>query len=89
MSLATVEQLRGARAMLGITQAELARRSRVSLPTIKRLELGKGPLGARPSTREKLQRALEAGGIEFIAENGGGAGVRPRKRAKRHGGAVK
>jgi len=83
MSLATVEQLRGARAMLGITQAELARRSHVSLPTIKRLEVGKGAIAARAKTRERLERALEAAGIEFIAENGGGAGVRRRKRGKR------
>jgi len=82
MSL-TVEQLRGARAMLGITQAELARRSRVSLPTVKRLELGKGAIGGRPGTGEKLQRALESAGIEFTEENGGGAGVRLKRKARR------
>jgi len=82
MSLATTEQLRGARAMLGITQAELARRSRVSLPTIKRLELGKGALGAHASTLANLQRALEAAGVDFIAEDGGGPGVRLKKRKR-------
>jgi transcriptional regulator with XRE-family HTH domain len=66
--------------MVGITQAELAEKSGVSLPTIKRLELGSGQLGARLDTLQKLQRALEAAGVEFIAENGGGAGVRLKNR---------
>jgi hypothetical protein len=30
-----------------------------------------------------VKRALEAAGVEFIAENGGGAGVRLRKAAAR------
>jgi hypothetical protein len=34
-------------------------------------------------TGEKLVAALEKAGIEFIAENGGGAGVRLAKRGKR------
>ncbi len=68
--------------MIGITQAELAERSGVSLPTIKRLETGWGRLGVRLHTLQKLQRALEAAGVEFIAENGGGAGVRLKNRAR-------
>ena len=83
MSLSATEQLRAARAMAGLTQAELAGKSGVSLPTIKRLELGVGPLNVRFSTLRRLQRALEAAGIEFLAENGGGPGVRLRKRKKR------
>jgi hypothetical protein len=54
----------------------------VSLPTIKRLEPGDGPLQTRVETMEKLRRALEAAGVEFIAENDGGAGVRLRKASK-------
>jgi transcriptional regulator with XRE-family HTH domain len=79
MNLTDIAQLRAARSMAGLTQAELAKRSGVSLPTIKRLELGSGPLAVRLSTAQKLQRALEAAGVEFIPENGGGAGVRLRK----------
>lgn len=37
----------------------------------------------RPETSAKLRAALEKAGVEFIAENGGGAGVRMKKRAKR------
>lgn len=82
MSLTTTEQLRGARAMAGLTQAELAKKSTVSLATIKRLELGDGSLATRLHTLQKLQRALEAAGVIFIPENGGGPGVRLRKRRK-------
>lgn len=39
----------------------------------------------KASTVETIRGALERGGVEFISENGGGAGVRlaKRKRAKR------
>jgi hypothetical protein len=36
----------------------------------------------RLDTLQKLQRALEAAGVEFIAENGGGAGVRLKNRRR-------
>jgi hypothetical protein len=54
----------------------------VSIPTIKRLEATGGELGGRPETGEKIIAALEKAGVEFIAENGGGPGVRIRKSAK-------
>lgn len=80
----TVKQLLAARAILEWTQEDLARRSDVSLPTIKRIELRKGE--AKTETLAKLQRALEkgddAGAIRFIAENGGGVGVRLKKRSR-------
>jgi transcriptional regulator with XRE-family HTH domain len=76
MSLSTIQQLRGARAMLGWKQIDLADRSGVSLASIKRLESGNGPLAIRLDTLQKLQSALEAAGVEFIPPNGGGPGVR-------------
>ena len=83
MSLTDAEQLRGARLMVRLTQVELAERSGVSLPTIKRLELGAGLLPVRLATLQKLQRALEVAGVEFIAGNGGGPGIRLRKKEGR------
>ena len=84
MSLTDAEQLRGARSMIGLTQAELAEQSGVSLPTIKRLELGQGLLPVRLATLLKLQRALETAGVEFIAGgNGSGPGLRLRTTAGR------
>ena len=73
------EQLRGARAMLRMEQKALAKASGVSLATIKRLEGLDGELTANKTTLDALQRALEAAGVEFIPENGGGPGVRLRK----------
>jgi transcriptional regulator with XRE-family HTH domain len=77
--LITIEQLRGARALLGWSQTQLASRAGMSLPTIKRVESGSGPRVSEDA-RLRLRNALESGGIEFIDENGGGPGVRLRKR---------
>ena len=44
--------------------------------TLNRLKAGEA---LKPGTIAAIQRALEAAGIEFIPENGGGAGVRLRK----------
>ena len=84
MRLIKIEQLRAARGLLGWSQSELGQRAGLSLPTVKRVETAKG---ARVSNeaRTKLQNALEAAGVVFLPENGGGAGVRLRKaqQAKR------
>jgi transcriptional regulator with XRE-family HTH domain len=75
----TSELIRAARALLRWEQRHLAEASSVSLPTIKRLESKSGVLMAHASTTTALKRALESAGVEFIDENGGGAGVRLRK----------
>jgi hypothetical protein len=41
------------------------------------------PIGGRAETGAALITALEKVGVEFIAENGGGAGVRLKGRARR------
>lgn len=68
--------------LLGWSQEDLAVASSVSLPTIKRLEASDGPIGGRQTTALKLRAALETAGVEFIDENGGGAGVRMRHPQK-------
>jgi len=72
----TSEQVRAARALLRWEQKDLAAASGMSLPAIKRLETIPGPLAAQSRTIDAIRAALEVGGIEFIAENGGGPGVR-------------
>lgn len=84
-NLITTAQVKAARALLGWSQADLARRSGVSEPTIARLEALKGELGGREGTAARIRTALELAGIEFIDENGGGAGVRLRKRQQKKG----
>ena len=80
----TIEQLRGARGLLGWSQSKLAARADLSLPTVKRVEAGLGPR-VSDEARTKLRRALEIAGVEFIDENGGGPGVRLRKRHQKKG----
>jgi transcriptional regulator with XRE-family HTH domain len=77
----SIEQLRAARALLGWSQTQLAERAGMSLPTVKRVETDRGPRVSEEA-RYALKRALEFGGIEFIDENGGGPGVRLRKRPR-------
>ena len=61
----TAAQLRGARAMLGISQADLADKAKVSVPTIKRMEAGDGPLRGTYETVAAVIGVLEAAGVEF------------------------
>ena len=77
------DQIRGARAILRLSQADLAKAASVSLETIKRLEAMRGELKVRLDTLTRIKDALERAGVEFIPENGGGAGVRLAKRGKR------
>jgi transcriptional regulator with XRE-family HTH domain len=74
----SIRQIKAARALLSWSQEDLAKRSAVSVPTVKRLEAGDGELGGRSETVLKLRRALEASGIEFIGGSGG-LGVRLRE----------
>ncbi len=65
-----------ARAALNIGIREVAAMAKVSTNTITRLERGE-TLYSR--TVDAIRAALEAAGVEFIEENGGGPGVRLRK----------
>ncbi len=64
--------------MLSWTQADLAKAASVGVVTVRQFEGESGT--PRPATLTDLQQALEAAGLEFIPENGGGAGIRFRKR---------
>lgn len=78
----TSEQLRAARALLRWEQKTLAEASSVSLATIKRFEGRSGPISANQPTLNAVLRCVDAAGVEFIAENGGGAGVRLKRGAQ-------
>jgi transcriptional regulator with XRE-family HTH domain len=62
-----------ARVALGWGVRDLAREAGVSTDTVARLERGEV---LKEATLAVIRRALEAAGIEFIEENGGGPGVR-------------
>ena len=73
-------QLRAARALLRWSAEDLARASSVGLTTIRRAELAEGATSLTTANDLALRRSLEAAGVEFIDENGGGPGVRLRGR---------
>ena len=60
------------------SQAELAKRAGVGIVTVRQFESASHV--PRRATLDVVARAFEAGGVEFIEENGGGPGVRLRKR---------
>jgi transcriptional regulator with XRE-family HTH domain len=81
----TPNQLRAARALLGIDQRTLAELAGVSLPTIQRMEASEGYVRGVVDTLTKVVAALEGEGVELIGENsvsaGAGRGVRLRDAA--------
>ncbi|WP_127114022.1 helix-turn-helix domain-containing protein [Shimia sediminis] len=68
------EQCKAARAMLNLSQGQLAKLSGVAESTIIPFE--KSQRRPHNSTLDRLRIALENAGVEFIPANGGGAGVR-------------
>ncbi len=81
----TSQQMRAARALLGIDQRQLAELAGLSAPTIQRMEASDGQVRGVVDTLVKVVTALEAAGIELIGENapsiGAGRGVRLREPA--------
>jgi hypothetical protein len=59
---------------------DLARKSAVGVTTIRRAELTEHKTSMTMANDLAIRRALEDAGVEFIDENGGGPGVRLRKR---------
>jgi transcriptional regulator with XRE-family HTH domain len=78
----TGRQIAAARALVGLDQATLADCANVSVQTLRRMEAAEGAPGGYPNNIAAVRAALEKAGVEFIAENGGGAGVRLKKTAK-------
>jgi DNA-binding XRE family transcriptional regulator len=67
-------QIRAARGLLKWTQATLAHRAGLSTVTLNMIE--NEAVRPRESTLYSIQAALEAGGVEFLLENGVGVGVK-------------
>ena len=71
----TAQQIRAARALLGIDQKQLAEMAGVSLPTIQRMEASQGQVRGTVDTLVKMIGALEGAGIEIIGEHAPSAGI--------------
>jgi predicted transcriptional regulator len=76
----TPEQCRAGRGLLDWSQQELAKRAEVGVVTIRQVEAGMTE--PRKATLTVIRQAFENAGIDFIDENGGGPGVRLRKRQR-------
>ena len=76
----TAAQMRAARALLGVDQRRLAELAGLSLPTIQRMEAREGVIRGNVDSLMKVVGALDAAGIELIADGAlspaGGRGVR-------------
>ncbi|RUV41058.1 MAG: hypothetical protein EOQ55_00570 [Mesorhizobium sp.] len=78
--LTTGNQLRAARALVGIEQKEVADLAGVNVNTIRSMEAaGAGPIAGRAQNVQAVQRVLEARGVEFL--NHGRPGVQLRANA--------
>lgn len=76
----TSHQIRAARALVRWSAEDLARESALSVATIRRAELMESETSMTAANDLAVRRALDAAGVQFIDENGGGPGVRLRKR---------
>ena len=76
----TGAQIRMARGYLNWSVAKLEEMSGVSATTIKRMEKAEGIPKSMADKLVDIRRVLEIAGLEFTPENGGAAGVRPRKK---------
>jgi len=73
-------QIAAGRALIGMGQSDLAGAASISVPTLKRMEASEGPAAGMANNVRAVVGVLEAAGLEFIPENGGGAGIRFRER---------
>jgi DNA-binding transcriptional regulator YiaG len=80
LKIMSPSQCRGARALLDLTQPQLAKAAQVGLSTVVDFERERRSVSR--DAAERMLQALEAAGVEFIDENGGGPGVRLRKPTK-------
>jgi ribosome-binding protein aMBF1 (putative translation factor) len=78
----TGAQIRAARALVRLSADDLAARSKIGVATIRRAEAYDGATTMTAANAEAIRKALESVGVEFIPENGGGAGVRLKHRGQ-------
>jgi DNA-binding transcriptional regulator YiaG len=77
----TGRQIAAARAMLGLSQMELAERASISAPTLRRMEASAGQASGYVNNVIAVRQALELAGIAFLADGDtveGAPGVRLR-----------
>lgn len=77
--LTTGNQLKAARALIGLDQGDVAQRAGVNVNTIRSMEAsGAAAIAGRAANVQRVQQVLEVAGIEFL--NHGRPGVRLARR---------
>jgi transcriptional regulator with XRE-family HTH domain len=71
---------RAARALLDMTQFQLAEAAQLGLSTV--VDFEKERRQVSEAAAEAIRIALETAGVEFLPENGGGEGLRLRNRRR-------
>jgi len=84
--LISLEQIKAARAMLNLSQKQLAKKSGLSVATLNNIERG-AQLDPKLSTMTAIREALEAKGIQFLDEYEG-IGIRLKPQKNRTQGAT-
>ena len=78
------DEIRAGRALLGWSQLQLAQAASLGVATVRRLEAAGNEIRGSAETVWKIQKALEAAGVEFIPEEAGrGPGVRLKQSRDR------
>jgi transcriptional regulator with XRE-family HTH domain len=88
MASTTSAQIRAGRHLVGLSQADIAAATGLSLPTIRRVESNLA-VPVSPDAIASVRRALESAGVIFVEENGDGPGVRLRKGKRRGDGGAR
>ena len=68
--------------MIDVSQGDLAAAARVGISTVQNFEAGRSVPNSK--NMADIVGALEAAGVEFVEENGGGPGVRLKKQRQHH-----
>jgi predicted transcriptional regulator len=66
--LVITRQIRAARSLIGWEQQHLATSAGVAVSTVRRIEGLDGPIAAHFETIEKIRRAFDHAGVEFLSE---------------------
>lgn len=80
--LIITQQIKAARSLIGWEQYQLACNAGVAISTIRRLEGLGGPICAHFDTVEKIRKAFEGAGIEFMSEPGPGVWLRGQSQTR-------
>ncbi|RWE31962.1 MAG: hypothetical protein EOS77_15620 [Mesorhizobium sp.] len=82
--LTTGNQLKAARALIGIEQKDVAEMAGVNVNTIRSMEAaGAGPIAGRAQNVQGVQRVLESRGVEFLNHGRPGVQLRPEANSPR------